>query len=309
MSDRILLFPSLTEERKQQIQFKAKGYTFFYIENENEYELEGVQDGDEQFHIQDMEGRWDPDVHNLGFRRKCLLKNFQCLFGEKGIACTDAQLGVAVIWTSLDSKQRGVVRAAEFGRASGIIEFEIEKLFLKAQMRGEIELRTVVHIAKAGHPTENERHLANTDGYILGELDRISFRVDGNGSVFPIYEVTAPGEPLWYVQCDWQDPTVERFSECISINLNKAHKNFKYIDRRLSSFNNQLMTEIMAAAISAVIEKARQSPYWEQIESNDDLENGSVGQAVFYFKETLGWDFTTPESVALSARRFFDQRM
>lgn len=42
---------------------------------------------------------------------------------------------------------------------------------------------------------------------------------------------------------------------------------------------------------------------------NDSLEQGSVGQALYYFMETLGWDLSTPEAVSLSVRKFFDQRM
>ena len=44
---------------------------------------------------------------------------------------------------------------------------------------------------------------------------------------------------------------VEQFGECVEICLNKAHRNFKYIDKNSSAFNEQLLSEIMAAALMA----------------------------------------------------------
>ena len=66
----------------------------------------------------------------------------------------------------------------------------------------------------------------------------------------------------------------------------------------------------MASAITVLIEKLRlDTGYWEQIMQGDNLENGSVGQAIYYFMETLEWDLSSPEATSLSARKFFDQRI
>ena len=169
---------------------------------------------------------------------------------------------------------------------------------------------TVMYIAEAGHPRDDEQHLANTNGYILGVLDNYAIKLDGSSSTFPVFEVSEPGQPLWYVKCDWLDPTADAFSESVSINLNTAHKNYAYIDRTQKQFDNQLLAEIMASAITLIIEKVRLEPgYWDQIVQGNDLEQGSVGQAIYYFQDTLEWDLSTPDSVSLCARKFFDQRM
>ena len=169
---------------------------------------------------------------------------------------------------------------------------------------------TILYIADPGSPKENEHHLADRNGYVLGELDNYTVRLDGSGSTFPVFEVNEPGQPLWYVRCDWIDPTTDMFSESVSVNINTAHKNYKYIDRTQNTFDSQLLTEIMASAISIIIEKVRlQSAYWDQVLTNDSLETGSVGQAIYYFTDALEWDLSTPESVSLCARKFFDQRM
>ena len=313
MSNDVLLFPSLTEDLQKKIRFQKKKYDFFYTnQDQEEYELrdEPVEALSSIYCIKDDRGEWDQDRNNLGFRRRYLLRSFQCLFGENGIACENARLGIAIIWTSSDSKQRGVIPVGTFSIRDKVMEADVEKLFLKAQLRGQVDLTTVIYLAKAGTPKRNELHLANTNGYILGELETFTFKLDGHGSTFPIFEVSAPGQPLWYVKCDWVDPTQDQFSECVSINLNIAHKNYKYIDRKQSYFNSQLLIEVMAGAISVIIEKVRlQSAYWDQIINNDGLEEGSVGQAIYYFSDALEWDLSTPEAVSLCARKYFDKRM
>ena len=313
MANDIMLFPSLNDDLLSRIRFQKQRFRFFYTDSDDEeYDLidEPLDSFSSLYGIKDENGTWTQDDNNLCFRRKYCLRTFQCLFGENGIACHNARLGLAIQWTSSDSRQRGVVTVGDFGVDDRIMEREVEKRFSKAQLRGKVSFTTVLYIAKKGTPNENENHLANEVGYILGELDAYNIKLDGNSSVFPVYEVTEPGQPLWYITCDWTDPTVDDFSDCVSINLNKSHKNYSFIDRNSKNFDSQLLIEIMASAITLVIEKARsETGYWDQIIQGDDLNDGSVGQAIFYFKDTLEWDLDSPEKVSLSARKFFDKRM
>ena len=313
MSSDILLFPSLSEELQKKVRFQKTKFSFYYTDNEQEeHELrdEPIEAFSSIYCIKDDNGEWDQDRNNFGFRRRYLLRTFQCLFGENGIACKNATLGLAIVWTSSDSKQRGVIPVGTFNANDSAMEADVEKLFSKAQLRGQVDFTTIIYLAKAGKPNQNELHLANTNGYVLGELETFTIKLDGKGSTFPIFEVSAPGQPLWYVKFDWIDPTQDLFSECVSINLNTAHKNYKYIDRKQASFNSQLLLEIMASAVSLIVERVRlQSAYWDQTINNDGLEEGSVSQAIYYFSNTLEWDLSTPDSVSLSARKYFDKRM
>lgn len=313
MANELLLFPFLNEELQKKIRYQKGSFAFYYHDksgNEHELNDEPVEAMSSIYCIKDEAGVWTQDEYDLCVRRRYCLRTFQCLFGPDGIACRSARLGLAMIWTSADSKQRGVISVGTFGISDQILDAVAEKEFGQAQLRGEVNFSTVLYIAEAGRPDEDENHLANTNGYVLGELENNTIKLDGNGSTFPVFEVSEPGQPLWYVRCDWIDPTTDSFSDCISINLNTAHKNYRYIDREQKTFDPQLLAEVMASAISIIVEKVRlQSAYWDQIMGNDNLDQGSVGQAIYYFMETLEWDLTTPESVSLCARKFFDQRM
>ena len=107
-----------------------------------------------------------------------------------------------------------------------------------------------------------------------------------------MYEIHEPGQPLWYVKCDWIDPTYDLFSDSVSI------------------FDEQLLKEIMASALGVIITKLKeQEDYWDVTTSGEDLQSGSVSEAIHYFIDTLEWDVSGPEAMSLSIRKFFDQRI
>lgn len=210
------------------------------------------------------DGVWSADKFNLRLKRTVALKNFKKLFGADGIACKNATLGVSVIWTSPDSRQRGskpimeIHAPAEMSSETqdhSFLEGELEIEFPRARLRGEIDFSIVLYISKAGTPAEDENHLANEEGFVLGEFDSFILKIDGNGSLFPVFEVYEQDQPLWYVRCDWTDPVSDLFSETVSININKAHKNYKYIDRTQKTFCSQLLVEVMSSALCCIIEK------------------------------------------------------
>jgi len=311
-SNDILLYPSLNDNIISRLRLQKQPFFFFYTDkNDDEFELVADQiDATDIYAIKDEQGVWTQNDNNIGFRRRYCLRTFNCLFGENGVACADAVLGMAIQWMSPDSKQRGVVPFGTFTQNDSIFEAQVDKIFGKAQLRGEVCLSTILYIAEPGHPSDNESYLANTAGYVLGELDSCTIQLDGTSSIFPVYEIYEPDQPLWTLQCDWDDPTLDSLSECVSINLNKAHKNYPYINREDNRFDSQLLAEIMASAITLIINQVRfESGYWEQITQGKDLQQGSIGQAIFYFMKTLGWDVSTPINTSVSARRFFEQRI
>lgn len=308
----ISLFPIITDELLSKIRLQTSEYNFYYIRDEEEYSLisEEEDGGNINYKIIDNNGIWTPDDYNLCIRRSYSLRTYQCMFGENGIACRNAVLGLALMWTSADSRQRGVVEIGEIKNTSADLKMELNYEFFKAQLRGSVELTTIIYIKKSGTPLWGEEHLANAYGCILGELDKCIIELDGTGSVFPMYEINEPGQPLWYVKCDWDDPTYDQFTECVSIYINRAHKNYKYLDKTKRTFDGQLLKEIMASAISIIILKLKeQKDYWDATTTGDNLQSGSVSDAVNYFISTLEWDVSSPELISLSIRKFFDQRM
>ena len=80
--------------------------------------------------------------------------------------------------------------------------------------------------------------------------------------------------------------------------------------QHMNSFLNELLKEIIASALVLIITKLKgQEDYWDATISGNNLETGSVSEAIYYFVNTLEWDVSTPETISLSIRKFFDQRM
>lgn len=312
MAANISLFPLINDDLLRKIRYQTSPYELYYIRDEQEFSLraEVVEDSVMVHKVVDDEGVWSPNDYNLCIRRRYSLRTYQCLFGENGIACRNATLGLALVWTSSDSKQRGVIPIGEIVNSSRDLDLVLNQEFAEAQLRGVVEFTTNIYIKSAGTPLWSEEHLANDYGCLLGELDKFIIKLDGIGSVFPMYEISEPGQPLWYVKCEWDDPTFDQFSECVSININTAHKNYKYLDKTKRTFDDQLLKEIMASALILIITKLReQENYWDATTTGDDLHSGSVSEAIFYFINSLEWDVSTPETLSLSIRKFFDQRM
>lgn len=320
MATPVYLYPYLTDDIKNDNIFQAKKYTVSYtdkegFEKELEYEEAEAESG---VSCIKTDGVWSADKNNLCIRRLIALRKYRKLFGPDGLACKNAKLGLSLVWTSPDSKQRGARPIMVFGVAETELwdekdrtfaEGEIEIEFPAGRLRGDVRIEVVLYIATAGIPEADEIHLANEEGLILGSFDSVTFRLDGTGSLFPVFEVYEKDKPLWYVRCDWTDPITDSFTESISININSAHKNYKYIDRRQKTFCAQLLVEVMSSALCCIIERLREEKYLEQMLGEEKMESGSIGQVIAYFANTLGWDFSSPDALSLSIREFFDRRI
>lgn len=313
MASAISSFPCIDEDMAQKVYFNENQYSFYYDNGSSRCELisEKMSDDSEVYTVNDSEGIWNPNDYNIGLHRHFEFKDVNILFGENGVACTDAVIGVGIVWTSTDSKQRGVIPVGEIHNNCNKISFDADFMFEEAQLRGEILLSTILYIKKAGMVLEGEQHLANECGCILGELDFYNLKIDGNGSIFPIYEFSDKNKPLWTLSCEWEDPRYDSFSESIFININKAHKNYRKLDKsKPIVYDDQLMKEIISGALTIIIMKLQNESCWNDIAlGNAEFDEGSVAQAVSYFITTLGWKVDKPESISESIRKFFDERM
>ena len=319
MSSPIFLYPSLSEEIISEGIFQAKEYKVSYTDKdgyEKNLEYETAEYGS-AINCLKTDGVWSADKYNLFIKRSVVIRKYRKLFGPDGLACKNARLGISVVWKSHDSRQRGAEPVMTFcvnesdymdKHDHTFAEGEFEMEFSQAKLRGDVVFSVVLYIAAAGVPDEDETHLANEEGFVLGEFDSFVLRLDGTGSLFPIYEVHEKDKPLWYVRCDWTDPVSDSFSETVSININTAHKNYKYIDRSQKTFCHQLLVEVMSSALCCILEKIRSEGYIDQI-LGEEMESGSIGEVVRYFSDALEWDFSTPDKLSLSTRKFFDGRM
>ena len=304
------LFPGINK-RKAECIFSIDAPTFFYERNGEKCPLI-IREESNSFELRDDDGIWNADEYNLGINLKIRCESGNKLYGidpydieNLSCACDDAIIGLALAWSSQESKQRSTIPVGIIENISECRELSITHKFDKAALRGNVSFSLILYIKKEGIPKEDESIFANKQGYILGEIYSFNIVLDGRGSYFTIAEVNRPGESLWSIEYDIDDPSSDLFSDSVSINLNKAHSNYKFIDRSSDDFNLQLFIEIVSSSMITVIETVRSQD--ESFDCLNSPEEGSVAQALLYFRDVLEWDFSSPITLSYSVRNFFNK--
>ena len=312
MANKILtLYPRINRDILMDIGCEINHYQFSYIDKGIAYPLECNAFEEDFYEIDDPRGLWNADEYSLNVRQTIFIKKPSRLFGPNGIACASSILTAAIVWKSADSRQRGIIKLGDIVNNRHPCELSGSFTFAKGSLRGNITFETQLFIKRPGTPTNDEEKFANQSGMSLGQLyDVINLVIDGSASVFPIFEVNMPGEPLWEVRCDWIDPIYDKFNESVTINLNRAHPSFKYITRTEPEyFNKELLNEIISSAITQVIMKLKENQELDLCLNSPDEVEGSVAEAVSYFVTTLGFDITDCIKLSKSIRKFMEKGM
>lgn len=313
MHNEISFFPLLNSTLLNKIGYEASEYDLFYIYEEetrllNSNSFEEKRSSSDFIKIIDEHGEWTPDKHELSYKKTITINNHRFLFGDNGVACDDAILGVAIGWTSKTSNQRGMEIVGYFDFSEEYVNFEYEGIFLPGTIKGKITFEVVLFLAESGNPALNQSHLANKSGMILGSLDTVNVFIDGDGSMFPIVEVQEPSQPLWWVNCDWIDPTTDSFSEeNVKICLNRSHASYRTMFSN-NVMNSPLLLEIVASSIAIILIKLKDGEYWQEILSKSNFEPGSIAQAAIYFIEVFDLEMDSPEKLALTLRNGLENK-
>ena len=302
MSKEISLFPMLNREIQNRVYIKVENYDIYYSDG---YEQVILSYDPNSNIISFEENNWNPEENNLILKATMEISKVSQLFGEEGIACKDSVIGVGLLWHSKTSNQRGVYEVGTIELKDDSIKANIEKIFDKGQLRGRVTLELILYIKKSGNPDNTEFHLANEEGYILGTIVEKEISIDGEGSTFPIYEIEDKKQLLWDVELKWEDPEVDKFVESISININKKHKDFIFLDRNSKKYNKNMLNEIVSSSLLLLILKLKEDDNLP--EGDTSYEEGSILEAVSYFKQNMDIDFTTSATISKTIRNHFNK--
>ncbi|MBR4585234.1 MAG: hypothetical protein IKO29_00650 [Bacteroidales bacterium] len=303
-------YPTIDIELLQKVRIQSSNYQFYYKDDEGEeQELIAEDAGSSIRPLNDDRGRWSPDVDGFGFSRSYTVRCASFLYGASGVACKDATLALALLWKSPDSRQRSACEIGVLPNDGIPHSYNLNMYYPRPCFKGRLDLETVIVVKNAGNPDEEERHLANIPGSVLGVVDTFSVTFDGNGSVFPINIITDKTGLLWSVECDFDDPLFDKFTDCVSINLNNAHPDFKYINPSdKSNYNPSFLREVLAGAVSTIVNYVRESDYWDDIK-NGKAEEESVGQALYYFASSLNLNLDDAKQCSYAFRDYFTQKL
>jgi len=262
---------------------------------------------------------WSADDHDLVIH--CQLEKVSplaVLFSEEGVAAPDAELVIALEWTSADSGWRQFSPPLRLTReqcmqwdAERRIRLQIER----ATIRGCGHLTLMLMLGRPGSTATNSAW-AQVAGAHLGALaERVEVVIDGDGSLFPVLEEARTAEgALWELRANWTDAFEEPFSsEYIALLLNRDHELYSALYERKTESGRQtpLMRQVLSSWIALFVYKVKD-------EIGDDLEAlvgrpnitdelGSIADAAAAFVRLGALDTTSPEKLFASAQCWLDR--
>lgn len=315
MNESFSSYPVLNSTHYAGLGYVADRVEFSYTENFEEFPLK-IDVSSESYtgcsgKLQDSRCSWYPETHDLKLVKNCRITSAYCLFGEGGIAPADAVLGIALRWISSKSDERGIIPFGDITRTDSAAAYRCECRFDKGKLRGSLKLQTVLYLKDTGMPRPSEMYFAQQSGTVLGILDQSEFFIDGNGSIFPIVVIDAPGKGLWHVYYnETADPMQDGFdSENVEIRLNKAHPCYDALKIETSMTESPLFLEVISSALMVVVESAKESlgEEWDSVLTGNGFEHGSIAEAINYFITRLQWDVSSPAKLAISIKEFFEK--
>lgn len=264
--------------------------------------------------LEDQGCKWHPEGNELIVECKSIITTPAFFFGPKGLAPNDGIIGIAIMWAAPDANVRGVEKIGELTKGEmGPCEINGRVRFPAQLLRGTLVMQTVLYLKKRGDVAENEKHLARFTGTILGVLDETKVIIDGNGSLFPIHTVSNPTDPLWWVLCNWEDPTQDSFTDDnFCIYLNSAHKDFAALNVNEGIKNSPLLMEIICSSLQLLIMKVlNDDVYRDNTIQGNGLQPGSISAIINYFIRSYSWvyDPNNPELLAMSIRKSVMKKM
>ena len=312
MSITLSAFPTLTSRL-----LTASGFSmpspikFSYIDCGKRFVLERSipsNDYNEAITFKDSRKIWHPDFNNLIIDFSLSFTDTTIFFGTAGLLPRGSKIGIGVIWADKESGVRGSSIISSFDSASTKITISKSLTFDKSTLKGTLDLRFVLFVQKYdGMFASNGSCYATKLGTILGDLFECKIIIEGDGSSFPIKEVSELGKPLWWVECNFEPSPLEvPFDEnsfCLYLNI--GHKEYKELHLEDGNESNAFFLDIVASVTSILITKAMDSEFSVDIRSGDQLEEGSVGSVVHYMLDKLGiGDSLEPEILANEIRSY-----
>lgn len=292
-------FPTLTTELKDICGITVGKYVFTYSYQDNTYELQ--QKGTSVIKLSEPLDIWKITDEGLSISKTIQIAYPRFLYGENGIACSGAEIGVCIFWTNKTLTQTGCILpesdvATEHGRTC-----RFDYTFEPGTIVGDLELSVVMYIKqKAETVLPGEEKLINETGVTIGEIETVVLDFNSIYMEFPIEEYKSPDEPLWWVFfSQWEDPKVDLFSrENICLYLNPYYSACPMVGEEIK--NIDLLIDILATTYFMILKRIEENPDdMKATQQNLNLETNSICSIMHQFIESCSVPLHFESSEAL----------
>lgn len=303
-SSNICFYPQLTDELFDMIfDYEKTNILFSYTVNDTTIDINYIDSNDKISF--DQSTNWNCDDYDLDISINIQLKNLNRLFGT--IAPTNSKIGFCIEWYSAQAKIRKVIKAEELiSKDDDIKNFSFTINLPKQTFNGSISLNALLYLAKADdNLSQDEIMINNNVGVIIGTVIKKIIFMTGDGSQFPIKVDSFPNYSwLWKLELNLDEPATKQFSDGITLILNSAHKDYKYIDPNSAYYCDRLANEIVTNAIVLFLSELSKSP---EFDLDGNYDNGTLLAYAKYCKERLGVDFDGLMSISNSVHEFSER--
>lgn len=281
----LYFYPRLTDELKDECGLTTGKYEFSYSYQGNNYILE--QKGSSFIKLMDPNEIWKIESEGITFTKTVSIAYPHLLVGSKGIACTDASIGICIMWTNKTLTQAGCILP------NSDTETDIERIckfnytFEPGSIKGDLELSVIFYLKKrADNILPGEEILINEEGVTIGEIETVVLDFNSIYMEFPVEELDSPTEPLWWVYfSQWDDPKVDLFDrENICLYLNPHYDACPMVGEKIK--NLDLLIDIMAMTYFLIFQKIDEFQDALRATKEDlGLENNSICSIMHQFIE------------------------
>lgn len=272
-----------------------------YENTESEKIIEINSDALYDINVNEFDTDWAPSDFNLKITQKFGIKNPSFLFGKNGITMPGNEIGVAV---HLHSKSSSFQKNIPFGvirDGNEAVELIFEHNFPKSSIKGRVSLDFYLFLKSSVNP--HPFH-ASKVGMRLSKEDllNLTILVDGEGSIFPISEFKDPDGPLWKLEKNWVEPSIDSFDVSnINLCLNISHPLFGQVKASKTKVAKAMMSDIMIQAMALIIQQVIIIEKYD--DEHDDLATpDSILTAVRYWISTFEIDTSSLFSIMNSLR-------
>lgn len=295
---------------KMQIVTRIQKNTVTQIENKivknNEPKFEAT------IRISDPREIWKIETEGLNFEKTVRIAYPNLLFGKDGVACSDAEIGICIIWTNKKLTQTGcILPETDVITPQGrVCKFSYS--FEPGMITGDLELTVSAYIKKAANVIRSDEEiLMNEEGVSIGEIDSVILDFNSIYMEFPIEEYKSDKEPLWWVEfSQWEDPkTSDEFTkDNICLYLNPYYSACPMTDGTIK--NVDLLIDILATTYFMIFQRLSDDDL-RATRQDIGLQSNSICSILHQFIEDCEEElhFETPERLLKSLQREIRNRL
>ena len=139
----ITFYPRLDEDMADGAGIRAEMFELTYSFEGRRYALK--QKGKRSVTLEDPLEIWRVASEGLNLSRRIIIEYPQVLHGSRGIACSDAELGVCLIWTNTALTQMGYIFPEE-SCVNGTRYYSFDHEFAPGDIAGDLTIDAVLYI-------------------------------------------------------------------------------------------------------------------------------------------------------------------